>query len=485
VLLAIDLGSTVTKAVVWASDGPRGVGRATLTTDRRAGGLAEQDPADWWKSVTSACRQAIENAGGDATRSIVGVTFAAARQTFVPVDGDLMPLRPGVMWSDRRATVEAAEIADRCGGTDALRRRTGAILDSASPAAKLAWLERHEPSLSGQARWILAPRDYVVARMTGNVATDETLAQSSGLYDAALEPVPELVGRWVDLLAPILPPGGVAGTLRDEAAGELILRSGIPVVIGAGDRACKVLGTGAGRERPMVSWGTTANVSVPVGEWPDAPGLGVAMSRGAMGGFLIEAGMSSAGSFMEWLAGIGGGTSVDSLLQLAGESGPGARGVTAVSWLGGARAPWWHDDARAAFFALAPEHTIGDMARAVVEAVAFEADRCIRAVSGAVGTEPTAMALAGGSGLELWPEVLAAVTRLPGSRRPSGLAACAGAALVAGAATGVELDLDTIDPPGPVIDVDDDLAAVYETLRSTAQVAAAAALGFAGGMITS
>lgn len=156
-LLAIDLGSTVTKAVIWSENGPVGVGRAVLRTDRRVGGRAEQDPADWWRSVVESCRQAAAGADVGAVRAIRAVVFSAARQTFVLVDRAGVPVGPGIMWSDRRAGKEAAEIAGRCGGAEAVRRLTGAILDSSSPAAKLAWLKDHEPDATTRARWVLSP----------------------------------------------------------------------------------------------------------------------------------------------------------------------------------------------------------------------------------------------------------------------------------------------------------------------------------------
>jgi xylulokinase len=478
VLLAIDLGSTVTKAVVWGSDGPLGTGRSVLRTELRAEGIAEQDPSGWWHAVVAACREALAS----LNEPVSGIVFSAARQTFVAVNAELRPLGPGIMWSDRRAPSEARALAEGFGGgregIETLRRRTGMVLDSGAPAAKLAWLDRHEPDLLREARWILAPRDLVAARMTGEVATDETLAQSSGLYDSELCPVPELIGDHPRLLPPVIRPSTVTGGLLPGPAAEIGLEPGTPVVIGAGDRACEVLGTGARPERPMVSWGTTANVSVPLEAWPDwdkNPFAGTVVSRGAAGGFLVEAGLSSAGSFVDWLARIGA-TDVDALLELAADSTPGAGGVTAVCWLGGARAPWWRDDARAAFVGLSPEHTIGDLARAAVESVAFEVARCIEAVS----PGPSSIAMAGGSLLELWPEILCGVTGLGATRRRSGLAACAGAALLAAQATGFAAELDSLDPPTDAVVPDPVLVGIYRAVRDASDSAAAAALGIAG-----
>lgn len=481
-LLAIDLGSTVTKAVVWGEKGPTGVGRAVLRTARRAGGVAEQNPSDWWPSVVAACRHAVDT--GVAAARIEGVVFSAARQTFTTVDAAGGPTGPALMWSDRRAGSEATELAELCGGAESVHKTTGSMLDAAAPAAKLAWIARHEPERLRNARWVLSPRDLVIHHMTGEVVTDETLAQSSGLYDSSLRPVPDLAGEFTAMLPGILAPNAVAGTLRADVAAQLGIPAGLPVVVGAGDRACEVLGTAASLSRPMVSWGTTANVSVPVSDWPDDPGLDVVVSRGAAGGYLIEAGLSSAGSFLDWLAGVaslGGGPGVPQLLEEALNSPPGALGVTAVSWLGGARAPWWRDDARGALLGLSPEHTLGDLARAVVEAVAFEVRRCLEAISASVGARPRSIAMAGGSQLALWPSVLAAVTGIPAVGRRSGLAAAAGAALIGSGAVGMELDLDVMDPAGPEFIADPGSIQIYEQLRAGADRAAAAILELGGG----
>ncbi len=165
------------------------------------------------------------------------------------------------------------------GGFDTVRRRTGVVLDAGSVAAKIAWLGQHEPERVKSARWFLTPRDLVAWRLTGEVATDHTMASASGLFEIfgpssaresggdderSLGPlVPGLADGVADRLPPSRPSTTVIGALLGGPAAELGLRPGIPVVIGAGDRACEVLGTGASETWPMVSWGTTANVSVP------------------------------------------------------------------------------------------------------------------------------------------------------------------------------------------------------------------------------
>jgi xylulokinase len=481
VILAVDLGTSVTKVTLWGSTGPLARGRAVLRTSYGAGGRVEQDAEDWWSSIVDAC-EAARAAEGDAVLfdGVDAVGFSAARQTFVPVSADGRPIGPAMLWSDRRAVAEAAVIADSLGGAEAVHQKTGQVLDGAAVAAKVAWLERREPERLQRARWLLAPRDLTVWRMTGIVVSDHTLASATGLYDVTGTLVPALAGSAADLLPTPMPATTVVGPLVDDAAAELGLRPGIPVVVGAGDRACEVVGTGAGPQCPMVSWGTTANVSLPVASWPEPVPPGVVVSAGALEGWLLEGGLSAADSLLAWLGNVTAGD-VAELVHEAGASAPGARGVVATPWLGGARAPWWRDDVRAAFVGLGFDHTRGDLARAALEAVAFDVARCLEALGSRPGGSGAGTIAASGDleELGLWVEVLAAVCGHAVRSRRYGQAASAGAALVVAAALGVELELDVIDPVVGERRAASELVRRYAELRplSDRVTAAVAAVG--------
>jgi len=473
-ILTVDLGTTVTKAAVWEAGGPVGTGRHPISTSHPLVGRAEQDPASWWRSLLGACASA--QAAAPAAYGAVGaIGFSAARQTFVPVTADGRPLGPGLVWSDRRAAAEAAALGAAAGGAEAVRQQTGIGLDAAAVAAKIRWLRANEGDRLASARWLLSPRDLMVWRMTGAVRTDTTMASATGLYDRSGEPVAELVGPAAGRLPEAIASAAVAGTLTTPAAAELGVRAGIPVVIGAGDRQCELVGAGASVARAMVSWGTTANASVPVATWPEPVPAGAVVTRAALGGWQLECGVSAAGSLLAWLGELTG-ADPGALMQGAAASPPGARGVLALPWLGGARAPWWRDGAGAAFLGLAPTHGPADLARAAVESVAWEIERCLDVLAPA-GFE--GLALAGGSTLPLWVEILTAVTGLGATRRRSGDAASAGAALITARALGVEIDIDELDP----VDVDAVPAAAlverYGLLRPAAESAARAVISLA------
>jgi sugar (pentulose or hexulose) kinase len=214
------------------------------------------------------------------------------------------------------------------------------------------------------------------------------------------------------------------------------------IVPGAGDRACEALGSGARAGGPMVSWGTTANVSVPhpgpVGALPTM----AQVSRTGGDGFLVEAGLAAAGSAFDWLAQLTG-RSVRALWDAAASVSVGAAGVTAFPWFAGARAPHWRPDASAAFAGLRPDHSPADLARALVEGVAYDVARSLELLDPS-GTE--LVVTGGGAANPTWRAVLGAVTGRSVVVRRHLEAGSVGARLLAAVATGEALGLDTLNP---------------------------------------
>jgi xylulokinase len=475
VILTVDLGTTLTKVVLWDHEGPVAQAGIPVRTVHPAPGWAEQAPSEWWSSTVAACAQLRAHAGG-RFGPVEAVGCTGARQTFVPVDARGRSMGPAIVWSDRRAALEATTLADAMGGADRVFDRTGVPLDAGSVAAKIAWLADHDRRRLAASAWLLTPRDLVAWHLTGEVVTDATMASRTGLYDIDGQVVGELAGTAATNLAPIVPSDQVCGRLVPEAASVLGLEVGTPVVIGAGDRACEVLGAGAGEARPMVSWGTTANVSLPLGDGPPVRPRGMVLSRAAGGGWLVEGGLSSAGSFVEWLGRLTGHPPTE-LSELARRSPPGARGVTAAPWLDGARAPWWRPHAGAAFLGLSSEHGVADLARALFESVGWEVKRCLDAMDARrpAGPSADALALAGaGAAVTVWVESLTGITGLPGTRRRSGQAASAGAALLAATAVGADFTLEEMDPVDDRIEPDPAAVSHYVGLRPHAERVASA-----------
>jgi xylulokinase len=471
-VLTLDLGTSATKAALWDDGGLVAIARGEIVTTHPRAGWAEQDPEDWWRAVVDACAQ-LRNDEPAAYRQVTAVGFSAARESFAGFDAELRPIGPGILWSDQRGTAAVLHFGD----PDEFRARTGVVLNAACCAAKIAWVSDQEPEAFAAARWILAPRDFVVARLTGEVLTDETLASRTGLYGLTGD-----VGV-AEAIAEKLPPVLRAATVVSTRTGmtrfgptDLGLTPDVIVVIGGGDRACEVLGAGASDTVPMVSWGTTTNVSLPhPGPASDLPKV-AAVSIGALDGFLIEAGLSASGSAIEWLERLCG-RPTEVLMTEAAATPPGSNGVVALPWLQGARGPWWQPDAHAAFVGLTSASGPGELTRAIVESVAFDVARCLELIA----PDVTELAVAGGGAKsQLWRDVLAATTGRTLVRRAVDDAASAGARVIVGEATGQLVDLDALNPVIARDVADPELQDRYQEHRRSSDAWARAVLDLAG-----
>jgi xylulokinase len=374
---------------------------------------------------------------------------------------ELVPCHAGVLWSDQRG----GDVAAGLGDPDEVRARTGAVANGACCAAKLLWVATHEPDALAAARWVLSPRDWVVARLTGEVVTEPTLESRTGLSSLSGARDGPVVERAGVRLPRVVPTTCVLRVADGSGARELALRPGTRVVPGAGDRACEVLGTGATPDVPMVSWGTTANVSVPhpgpVGALPRV----AAVSRDPGEAFVVEAGLSASGAAVAWLAQLTSRTHDDLLAAAGRDSAPGARGVVALPWFNGARGPYWRSGAHAAFAGVTAAHTAADLARAIVEAVAIDVARCVEMLS------PSARAIAlagGGAADDLWRATVSAATRVPARRRVHDDAASAGARLVVARAVGEDVTVDDVNPPRDETAPDPALADALRQVRARA-----------------
>jgi xylulokinase len=461
-VLTLDLGTSATKAALWSERELVALVRVPVDTTHPAAGYAEQNPDHWWQAVLEAC-QTLRGRDPTEYGRIDTVGCSAARETFACFDDQLRPLTPGVVWSDARAIDEAPSLGDPV----AFRKLTGVVAGPGCAAAKVAWTRARLARAFEDSAWVLAPRDLVAARLTGRVRTDPTLASRTGLYSLRGEPLADRA------LAARLPPVASSVELQPvRYPNEAGLPPETELILGAGDRACEALGVGADTRTASVSWGTTANVSVPHPGPVEALPLVAQVSVAPLGGFLVEAGLSAAGAALEWLARLTG-QSTEQLVAAATGAPVGARGLLALPWLQGARAPWWRPDAHAAFLGVTGAHGAPDFARALIEGVGFDVARSVELVAPRADT----LALAGaGAADPLWRTVLAGVTERRLVRRRLPDAGSVGARLLIAHARAEALSVDDLnpivdhEPPSP------ETTEAYRRLRGAADRAATAVL---------
>lgn len=465
-VLVLDFGTSSTKAGLWSQRQLVARAREPIPTTYPRPGWAEQNPDDWWLSAARACGR-LRDQAPEEYAAVDALGCSTARETFVCTDSAFRPRGRAILWSDTRA----AETVDTLGDPDEFRATTGVVLGPATAAAKIAWVRRHAPHELEEPGWILGPRDFVLARLTGEAATDPTVASRTGLY--------RLDGELLaPALAPHLPPVLSSTSQLAVRHGEaMALADGTPVIIGAGDRACEVIAVASEANAPMVSWGTTANVSVPepgpLGNLPRHAQI----SHAALGGYLLEAGLSGAGSVLDWLSRLTQ-TPVPELLDAAADVQPGADGLLALPWLQGARAPWWHADVFGAFAGVAGSHGAPELARALLEGIALDVQRSVELVA---PNAHTLQVVGAGAELELWRAVLASVTGLPTVRRQWPEATLVGARLLVAKARLEPMTVEDLNPVSGRTSSDEQSRTRYREVRAASDRFAGAVLDRAPG----
>jgi xylulokinase len=324
----------------------------------------------------------------------------------------------------------------------------------------LMWVAEHEPGTYRAARWALAPKDWLRARLTGEIHAEPSDASASLLYDVPgdrwdLEVVGAL-GLDAGLLAPLLPSAGApAGHLTARAADELGLPAGIPVAAGAGDTAAATLGSGIGLGEVQLTIGTGAQVIRPLAGAVSRADAGVHLYRSATPTGWYQMGATlSAGLSLNWVREAMNAT-WEELYASADRPGRPGRGPIFVPHLSGERTPYCDPALRGSWTGLSLADDRASLLRAALEGVAFAIRDALDALLGEpLSDEPLSseqgpphLRLAGGGTLAVgWRQLLADVLGLPLYAVDVPAASGRGAALL-GAVTAGLLSFDDIQGP--------------------------------------
>ena len=440
--LGLDLGTSSAKAVVVDGGGTvLAQASAGYRVTSAVAGYAESEPAHWWSAVTACAREAVRAAG--ARPSAIGLSGQMHGLVLASAEGEA--LRPALLWADSRAT----------GCLRAYRRLgPGALARLANPLAPgmtgplLMWVAEHEPGTYADARWALQPKDWLRARLTGEVHAEPSDASATLLYDVMgdrwdLEVVGAL-GLEASLLAPLLPSAGaLAGQLTGQAGSELGLPAGIPVAAGAGDTAAAALGSGIGPGDVQLTVGTGAQVIRPLTAPVSRAEAGVNLYRSATPDGWYQMGATiSAGLSLNWVREVMN-ASWEELYASAGR--PGRGGPIFVPHLSGERTPYTDPALRGSWTALSLADDRTSLLRSALEGTAFSIRDALDALL--AGQRPPRLRLAGGGTLAAgWRQLLADVLGSPLYAVDVPAASGRGAALLGAHAAGL-LSFDDIAGP--------------------------------------
>jgi len=376
-VLAIDQGTSATKAIVVGPDGRvLGSGEAPVHPRTLPDGGVEQDPEELWASVRAAGAAALARAG----TPVAAIGLANQGETVLAWDRDSgRPLGPAMSWQDRRA----APICERLvTDADRLREITGLPLDPYFAAPKMRWLREHVT----RAGVCTTTDAWLLHRLTGAFVTDAATASRTLLLDLA-------AGRWspeacdvFDLEPDELP--RIVGSA--EPIGETdVFGARVPVTAAIVDQQAALFGEGCHAPgSAKCTYGTGAFLLANDGGEPrrSTSGLAacIAWRLGDDTTYCLDGQVYTVGAAIAWLRDAGVIGAPDDLDALGGSVAD-AGGAAFVPALAGLGAPFWKPAARAAFVGLELATTRAHLVRAVIEGIAAQVAWLARAVAWDLG----------------------------------------------------------------------------------------------------
>lgn len=418
-------------------------------------GWAEQWPDVWWNAYCNTMNSALKSARVDP-KHIAGVCISGLYSgSGVPVDNRLEPLRPCIIWMDRRATEETTQVEQRF-GEDGIFGITGNVVDPYYGFAKMLWIRENEPEIWKKTHQLITANGWCIHKLTGRLSIDHSSAcLIGGLYDIHKREWSEKLMDELDIHRALFPERinlskDVIGEVNDEASRATGLAKHTPVCAGGIDAAVSALSATALNDGDLTSMIGTSMCN---GFIQDEPRLSkklinfphVAYDKTKLYSF---AGIATAGAALRWFrdqfcscernVADAMNTSAYRLLDgMAEKVPPGSEGLVFMPHMVvGERAPYWDDYIRGCLFGLTLYHTKAHQYRSFLEGVAYAVRYSIE-VAREVGIPLNrAILVDGGAKSELWRQIFADVTNTPLRYVEAAPGAPLGDALLAGVGTG-------------------------------------------------
>ncbi len=441
-LIALDIGTTNVKAVVFSDDGQvlAAAERANRTLAPQPG-WSEQEPEAVFQNVLDVLREVIgatrQTTPSRRTSTLRGIVFSSAMHGLTAVDSAGDPLTNIMLWSDLRADAIARELRQPGGAGMDIYCRTGVPIHAMSPLTKIIWLRQNRPDVFHAAHKFLGIKEFVLARLFGgtsvppmsgavagigvpshNYLSDISCASATGLMnihknewdEAALA----LAGISAERLPVLVSPYHTV-FLRKKNALRWGLPLDVPLIVGASDGACANLGSGAVLPGQVaVTIGTSAAIRTITSEPVLDEQMRTFCYRVDASRCIVGGASNNGTNVLEWLrtAVFQSPLSAEGFANQALAVPAGAEGLRFLPYIHGERAPLWDAQARGSFIGLTAAHGQAHFVRAVMEGVLLN----LKEIADALAVHcPIEVLYAGGgfSRNQLWVKMLADIFQKP------------------------------------------------------------------------
>lgn len=429
-LLGTDIGTSGTKTILMDTEGKliaQNLQEYDVLTPKPL--WAEQWPEVWADAALASIKNTVKESGINP-RDIRGIAISGLYGgSGIPLDDQMKPVRPCMIWMDRRADEETSWVLEKI-GEEKLLEITHNGADPYYGYTKILWMKNHEPENWEKTRLFLPPNDYVIYKMTGEIAIDYSSAGNiGGIFDMNRrewsEEMMEAMGIPLSMMPQkIVESTDIVGGLTEEMAQELGLWEGMPVIAGGIDCGAANIGLGVFDSGIYAAAIGTSMCAALISDkpvkgkglivWPylyDAKKLSYYFAGGATAGAIVKWFRNTICHF-ETEAEKAGGPKAYDVLNTAAEKLPaGSEGIVVLPYFMGERSPVWDSDAKGTILGLSLTHTKAHLYRAFLEAVAYSLRNAMEATGEDLGEY---ILLAGGvTKSKVWRQIFADVTGYP------------------------------------------------------------------------
>lgn len=429
-LLGTDIGTSGTKTILMDTQGKliaQNLQEYDVLTPKPL--WAEQWPEVWEHAALASIKNTIAESGVNP-QDIRGIAISGLYGgSGIPLDELMNPVRPCMIWMDRRADEEASWVLENI-GEEKLLEITHNGADPYYGYTKILWMKNHEPENWEKTRLFLPPNDYVIYKMTGEIAIDYSSAGNiGGIFDMNRrewsEEMMEAMGIPLSMMPQkIVESTDIVGGLTEELAQELGLWEGMPVIAGGIDCGAANIGLGVFDSGIYAAAIGTSMCAALISDkpvkgkglivWPylyDAKKLSYYFAGGATAGAIVKWFRNTICQFEVEAEKAGGPKAYDVLNAEAEKLPAGSEGLVVLPYFMGERSPVWDSDAKGTILGLSLTHTRAHLYRAFLEAVAYSLKNAMEATGENLGEY---ILLAGGvTKSKVWRQIFADVTGYP------------------------------------------------------------------------
>ena len=442
--LGIDVGTGGTRALVIDEAG-RVIASATEEHRDFASpqiGWAEQDPGDWWRACGVAVHKVLAEAQlrGD---QIACVGLSGQMHGAVLLDERSQVVRPALIWCDVRTEKQSRDLTAKIGAARLIELTSNPALTNFT-LTKCLWVRENEPELWKKVRSFILPKDYVRLQLTGERATDMADASGTLMLDVAHRRWSKEILQAVQIDESLLPDlyesPEICGRISAAGAAATGLKSGTPVVAGAGDQAAGAIGMGIVSPGKVSATIGTSGVVFAATARPslDPKGRLHTFCHALPGRWFVMGVTQAAGLSLRWFRdqlacpSNGNSNSYEQLTAGAANVPPGSDGLLWAPYLMGERTPYLDPNARGMLVGLTASHTRDHIIRAILEGVAFSLRDTLTIFKEIEVPVETIRLGGGGARSKLWRQIQADIYGQPVEIVEAEEGAAYGAAILAG-----------------------------------------------------